>query len=104
MKKVSITYCNRSLRFCRWSRKAYSAFCSVGRHVTIGALRKAVAECSLMKHNPLQTVTSFIEKVAVELVDIDDDIDVLDALMANIVSCRIVNTTECAPIYVYFKN
>ncbi|MDR1224566.1 MAG: hypothetical protein LBL07_17060 [Tannerella sp.] len=35
--------------FRRWSRKAYAAFCSIGRCVSIGRLRKNVAEASLKK-------------------------------------------------------
>ncbi|MDR1097029.1 MAG: hypothetical protein LBL57_02745 [Tannerella sp.] len=35
--------------FRRWSRKAYAAFCSIGRCVSIGRLRKNVVEASLKK-------------------------------------------------------
>ena len=38
-----------SLRFRRWSRKAYSAFASIGRHVTIGCVSKSIADKSLSK-------------------------------------------------------
>lgn len=38
-----------TIRFRRWSRKAYAAFASIGRCVTIGALRKSVADSSLSK-------------------------------------------------------
>ena len=38
-----------TLRFRRWSRKAYAAFVSIGRCVTIGCLCKGVANCSLSK-------------------------------------------------------
>lgn len=38
-----------SLRFRRWSRKAYAAFVSVGRHVTIGCVHKGIADRSLAK-------------------------------------------------------
>lgn len=38
-----------SLRFRRWSRKAYAAFASVGRHVTIGCVHKGIADRSLAK-------------------------------------------------------
>lgn len=37
------------LRFRHWSRKAYAAFASIGRYVTIGCLRKCVADSSLSK-------------------------------------------------------
>lgn len=38
-----------SLRFRKWSRKAYAAFASLGRCVTIGCLPKSVADSSLKK-------------------------------------------------------
>lgn len=38
-----------TIRFRRWSRKAYAAFASIGRCVTIGCLRKNVVDCSLSK-------------------------------------------------------
>ena len=38
-----------SLRFRRWSRKAYAPFASVGRHVTIGCVHKGIADRSLAK-------------------------------------------------------
>ena len=39
------------LRFRRWSRMRYAAFCSVGRVVTIGNLRKSIVEASLNKQH-----------------------------------------------------
>lgn len=39
----------KTLRFRQWSRKAYAAFASIGRCVTIGCLPKDVADCSLSK-------------------------------------------------------
>ena len=38
-----------AFRFRRWSRKAYAAFCSIGRCVTIGRVCKSIAEASLLK-------------------------------------------------------
>lgn len=38
-----------TIRFRCWSRKAYAAFASIGRCVTIGCLRKSVADSSLSK-------------------------------------------------------
>lgn len=51
MKTLRDTYgsCRASIRFRRWSRKRYAAFCSVGRVVTIGCLDKGIAEASLRK-------------------------------------------------------
>lgn len=38
-----------TLRFRKWSQKAYAAFASLGRCVTIGCLPKSVADSSLSK-------------------------------------------------------
>ena len=38
-----------TLRFRKWSRKAYAAFASLGRCVTIGCLPKSVADSALSK-------------------------------------------------------
>ena len=38
-----------TIRFRKWSRKAYAAFASLGRCVTIGCLPKSVADSSLSK-------------------------------------------------------
>lgn len=43
-----------SLRFRRWSRKAWAVFASVGREVTIGTLRDGIARQSMIKsHVPV---------------------------------------------------
>lgn len=39
----------RTLRFRRWSRKRYAAFCSVGRVVSIGQVKKSITDASLGK-------------------------------------------------------
>lgn len=44
-----------SIRFRRWSRKAYAAFASLGKYVTIGSLRKSVADRSLSKQKATGT-------------------------------------------------
>ena len=44
-----------TIRFRRWSRKAYAAFASIGRCVTIGCLRKSVADSSLSKQKAAGT-------------------------------------------------
>lgn len=38
-----------SLRFRRWSRKAYSVLISLGKHVTIGHVCKSITEASCLK-------------------------------------------------------
>ncbi len=38
-----------TIRFRKWSRKAYAVFASIGRNVTIGCLPKSVADSSLSK-------------------------------------------------------
>lgn len=49
-----------TLRFRRWSRKSYAAFASIGRNVTIGCLRKNVADSSLRKQDAVQTLPYYI--------------------------------------------
>lgn len=39
----------KAIRFRRWGKKAYSAFNSIGRHVTIGHVSKGIADASLDK-------------------------------------------------------
>lgn len=46
-----------SFRFRRWSRKAYAAFASIGRHVTIGYIHKDIADKSLAKQVCTGTAT-----------------------------------------------
>lgn len=43
------TPARHTIRFRRWSRKAYAAFASIGHCVTIGNLPKSVADSSLSK-------------------------------------------------------
>lgn len=47
-----------ALRFRRWSRARYAAFCSIGRVVTIGNLRKGIVEASLNKQRGEMVVDS----------------------------------------------
>ncbi|MEL5896222.1 hypothetical protein AAE250_22365 [Bacteroides sp. GD17] len=49
------TPARHTIRFRRWSRKAYAAFASIGRCVTIGSLRKSVADSSLSKQKTTGT-------------------------------------------------
>lgn len=44
-----------TIRFRRWSRKAYAAFASIGHCVTIGCLPKSVADSSLSKQKATGT-------------------------------------------------
>lgn len=53
MRKTSPTV--PTIRFRRWSRKAYAAFASIGRCVTIGFLRKSAADSSLSKQKAAGT-------------------------------------------------
>ena len=48
-----------SLRFRRWSRKAYAAFASIGRHVTIGCVSKSIADKSLTKQASAKAVIPY---------------------------------------------
>lgn len=49
MHQKKISYTVRSIRFHQWSRKAYAAFASLKRHVTMGCVRKGITEVSLSK-------------------------------------------------------
>lgn len=49
------THIKHTIRFRRWSRKAYATFASIGRCVTIGFLRKNVADSSLNKQKTTGT-------------------------------------------------
>lgn len=46
-----VRYNRVCLRFRRWCRKAYAAFCSLGKCVTIGCLSKSIADASLRKQS-----------------------------------------------------
>lgn len=48
---------NDMIRFRHWSRKAYAAFASLGKHVTIGHVCKSIAEASLCKSVKLCFIT-----------------------------------------------
>ncbi|WP_460760124.1 hypothetical protein [Niabella terrae] len=45
---------NSSFRFRHWKRKAWAAFNSIGRHVTIGQLKAVVTDVLLGKQTVLQ--------------------------------------------------
>ena len=58
MKRSGFRYSSKvALRFRRWSRHAYSAFCSIGRIVTIGHLSQGIADASLRKDKGIQAVS-----------------------------------------------
>lgn len=45
----SLSHKHLGLRFRRWSRKRYAAFCSMGRYVMIGHLKNNIADASLSR-------------------------------------------------------
>ncbi|WP_287619389.1 hypothetical protein [Parabacteroides sp.] len=53
--RKSYTYRSQALRFRRWSRKAYAAFISIQRAVTIGELSFSVADRFEKKNQSLHT-------------------------------------------------
>lgn len=56
-----------ALRFRRWSRKAYAAFVSIQRTVTIGQLSANVANRILAKNDSLHaSVSSIVKRIAGE--------------------------------------
>lgn len=58
-----------SLRFRRWSRHSYAAFCSIGRHVTIGRLASDIVDASLRKEKSVHS--RFFSKRALSSSDYD---------------------------------
>ena len=55
--QTSTPFSIRRVRFRRWNRHGYSAFCSIGRCVNIGSVRKEIADQSLRKG--LSTLTTY---------------------------------------------
>ncbi len=51
----------RKIRFMRWSRKGYAAFCSIHRHVTIGQVAKGIADASLSKEKGTQSLNNICQ-------------------------------------------
>lgn len=49
------------IRFRRWSRKTYSVFCSLHKHVTIGVIDFKIAKASIKKQS------NFLENTVFEL-------------------------------------
>lgn len=47
-----------TIRFRHWSRKGYAVFCSLGKCVTIGNLKKEIADVSLGKQENVCTAFS----------------------------------------------
>ena len=64
-----MAYMTVSLRFRRWSRHSYAAFCSVGRHVTIGRLASDIVDASLRKEKSVHS--RFFSKRALSSSDYD---------------------------------
>lgn len=99
-------YKNRqSIRFRRWSRKAYAVFCSVGRCVTIGCLSKAVADSSLSKQKGenLSTVAeSYQDKETID--EENDHLPDVSLLLLQLIqpqtilnkSCGVAESVDCA--------
>ncbi len=60
--KIKSTHKVSTIRFCRWSRKAYAAFASIGKHVTIGKVCKSITEASLNKTASFHSTKSPFEE------------------------------------------
>lgn len=60
-------------RFRRWCRKAYAMFCSLGKCVTIGNLKKGIADVSLEKQPNVCTSFSVCKSGEKEENDGEDD-------------------------------
>lgn len=69
---MNILYRNeQGIHFRCWSRKAYAMFCSLGKYVTIGALKKGIADVSLQKQATICIVFSTCLPVDEEAVEKD---------------------------------
>lgn len=67
-------YSNKQvIRFRRWSRKGYAMFCSLGKCVTIGNLKKGIADMSLGKQ--ANVCTSFSVCLPLQEDNADDQWD-----------------------------
>lgn len=79
-----ITRSRLFVRFRCWSRKGYAMFASLGKCVTIGNLRKGVADVSLGKQVQVCTLPStsilFLEDDS-EAIAADDDLNLYDFLL-----------------------
>ena len=90
-------FSKKSLRFRRWGRKGYSAFCSIGRHVTIGHVSKGIADASLDKSGAVDE--SFVERVIRQggLGREEAESMALAVPLPQLVALSSVVTAECAP-------
>lgn len=86
----------KSIRFRRWGRKAYSAFCSIGRHVTIGHVCKGIADASLDKSGGMDDF--LLEKVFRNNgLDMDEAVRAAEEIpLERLVSLAATVTEKCA--------
>lgn len=73
MKPTSTNH-STTLRFKRWSRKAYAVFASLGRAVSIGRLSVGIAEASEKK----MAISGYREFRIVDLLDVNEEDNVLE--------------------------
>lgn len=59
----TVRHQQHTIRFRRWSRKSYAMFYSLGKCVTIGNLKKEIADISLGKQNHVCTAFSVCQSM-----------------------------------------
>lgn len=82
-----------TLRFRRWSRNRFAAFCSIGREVVIGKVKKSIADASLTKKPFLPSQSVCLKLINNEEYDPDEKELALTELL-----CIIFTTTGLTTI------
>lgn len=66
----AIKHLPTTIRFRKWSRKAYAAFASIGKCVTIGHVSKSIADNSLSKRKTAILQFASVQKQSVDVSDL----------------------------------
>lgn len=72
------------LRFRRWSRNRFAAFCSVGRSVVIGRLKNSIADASLSKKTAFSVNKPEQLKLHEQEYDPDDETSLVLAIINDL--------------------
>ncbi|MGL5957622.1 MAG: hypothetical protein ACRCZZ_03350 [Phocaeicola sp.] len=89
-----------TLRFRRWSHKAYAAFVSIGRYATIGSLRYEIADSSLAKQKSVTAIiilswgrNSHIQNDGASLPDDDETVTQRELLAAQFLYAAVATSS-----------
>lgn len=94
---------NFSIRFRRWSRKQYAVFCSLGKQISIGCLRRSITDQALRKNALILKTATHATTKSFSLVDNDlkdsEEVDskqtISDILFLKIVLSKLSSDTAC---------